>query len=150
MLEYYYHVQQHIYEFIDKLTQCWQLNNHAQYLFKDDLSTEQFILFPHRSYLRSIDSFVVTNDSTSILDLSSRKQSFNNESIGINNSSVSLLGTTTISTNKSNLARLGILLAEKQAACNNNNNVYNYDGSTFTFIDGIEDEADSNIGLFKQ
>ncbi|CAF3540935.1 unnamed protein product [Rotaria sp. Silwood1] len=124
MLEYYYRVPQQIYELIDKLTQCWQLNNHAQYLFKDDLSTEQFILFPHGSEV-------------------------NNESIGINNSSVSLLATTTISTNKSNLARLGILLAGKQAACNNNN-VNNYDGSTFTLIDSTEDEADSNIGLFKQ
>ncbi|CAF1061565.1 unnamed protein product [Rotaria sordida] len=166
MLEYYYHVQQQIYELIDKLTQCWQLNNHTQYLFKDDLSTEQFILFPHGLYLRSTDSLVVTNDSTSTLDLSSRKQSHssliiirkrnnlsetevNNESIGINNSSVSLLATTTISTNKSNLARLGILLAGKQAACNNNN-ANNYDGSTFTLIDSTEDEADSNISLFKQ
>jgi hypothetical protein len=48
---------------------------------------------------------------------------------------------------KSTLARTAILLAAKRAACNNTNN---YDGSTFTLIDGAEDEADSNAGLFKQ
>ena len=30
------------------------------------------------------------------------------------------------------------------------NNTNNYDGSTFTLIDGAEDEADSSAGLFKQ
>jgi hypothetical protein len=56
--------------------------------------------------------------------------------------------TSTVPTNnKSTLARTAILLAAKRAACNNTNN---YDGSTFTLIDGIEDEADSSAGLFKQ
>jgi hypothetical protein len=56
----------------------------------------------------------------------------------------------TLSTNnKSNLARTAILLAAKRAACHSNN-TNNYDGSTFTLTDGIEDEADSNAGLFKQ
>ncbi|CAF1234485.1 unnamed protein product [Rotaria sp. Silwood1] len=133
MLEYYYRVPQQIYELIDKLTQCWHLNNHAQYVNSE----------------HSIQP--LTDSSLNIIRKQNNlsKSEVNNESIGINNSSVSLLATTTISTNKSNLARLGILLAGKQAACNNNN-VNNYDGSTFTLIDSTEDEADSNIGLFKQ
>ncbi|CAF2374979.1 unnamed protein product [Rotaria sp. Silwood2] len=173
-----------IYDFIDKLTQYWQLNNHAQTLFKDDLSTEQFILYPHGSYLTSTDSPLITTDTTSILDLSSQKQlrsrsdsehsvepstdsslnlirkrnnlsesEVNNELIGVNNSSISppaTTTTTTASTNKSNLARTAILLAAKRAASYNNNNANNYDGSTFTVIDGTEDEADSSAGLFKQ
>ncbi|CAF0889864.1 unnamed protein product [Rotaria sp. Silwood1] len=172
-----------IYDFIDKLTQYWQLNNHAQSLLKDDLSIEQFILYPHGLYLTATDSLLTTNDTTSILDLSSRKQSrsrsdseqsiepstdsslnlirkrnnlseseINNESIGVNNSSVSPPAATTTNTNKSNLARTAILLAAKRAACNNNTNTNanNCDGSTFTVIDGTEDEADSNAGLFKQ
>lgn len=54
---------------------------------------------------------------------------------------------TAITNNKSTLARTAILLAAKRAAGNNTNN---YDGSTFTLIDGAEDEADSSGGLFKQ
>jgi hypothetical protein len=54
---------------------------------------------------------------------------------------------TAIANNKSTLARTAILLAAKRAAGNNTNN---YDGSTFTLIDGAEDEADSSGGLFKQ
>ena len=51
--------------------------------------------------------------------------------------------------NKSNLARTAILLAAKRAAhYNNSSNAY--DGSTFTLIDGTEDEADSSAGIFKQ
>ncbi|CAF5163787.1 unnamed protein product, partial [Rotaria magnacalcarata] len=81
----------------------------------------------------------------------------NNESIGINNPSVSppaaaavaiTTTTTASSTNKSNLARTAILLAAKRAACNNNTN--NYDASTFTLVDCTEDEADSNAGVFRQ
>ncbi|CAM4816236.1 unnamed protein product [Rotaria magnacalcarata] len=178
-----------IYELIDKLTQYWQLNNHAQSLLKDDLSAEQLILYPHGSHLASTDPLVVTNESASVLELSSRKQprsrsdseqsvepytdsslnlirkrnhlsesEANNESIGINNPSVSppaaaaavaiTTTTTASSTNKSNLARTAILLAAKRAACNNNTN--NYDASTFTLVDCTEDEADSNAGVFRQ
>lgn len=84
-----------------------------------------------------------------------------NESTGIPTSSLSAPSTpaplppstsaatsTATTNNKSNLARTAILLAAKRAACNNNTN--NYDGSTFTLTDGIEDEADSSAGLFKQ
>ncbi|CAF3379141.1 unnamed protein product [Rotaria sp. Silwood1] len=65
-----------LYELIDRLTQYWQLNNHAQSLFKDDLSMEQLILYPHGSHLSSssIDSTLVSNDSIPILDLSSSKK----------------------------------------------------------------------------
>jgi hypothetical protein len=69
----------------------------------------------------------------------------NNESTGVNNSSIS---PPTTNSNKSNLARTAILSAAKRAACNNNTN--NYDGSVFTLIDGAEDEADSSASLFKQ
>ncbi|UJR35597.1 hypothetical protein I4U23_028348 [Adineta vaga] len=198
-----------INELIDKLTQYWQLNNHAQSLFKDDLCLEQLILYPHGSHLTLTDFPVVSNDSTSILDLSSlRKQSIINsdkpsrsrsdsehsaeplidhpltlqttisrkrnnlsESEIPNESTnlpISLISpssapatpipqppssssssSTLATNNKSNLARTAILLAAKRAACNNNL-PNNYDGSTFTLIDGIEDEADSNAGLFKQ
>jgi hypothetical protein len=55
---------------------------------------------------------------------------------------------TVITNNKSNLTRTAILLAAKRAACHNN--TINYDGSTFTLIDSIEDETDNNAGLFKQ
>ncbi len=141
--------------------------------------TEQFILYPHGSYLVSSDPPpLITNDLTSILDLSSRKQSrsrsdsehsteplidpsasssrkrnnlseseVNNETIGGNHSSISPPATTSNS-NKSNLARTAILSAAKRAACNNNSN--NHDGSAFTLIDGVEDEADSSAGLLKQ
>ncbi|CAF0992985.1 unnamed protein product [Adineta steineri] len=161
-----------IYELIDKLTQYWQLNNHAHcvnQLFKDDSSSEQFILYPHGSYLISIDSPLLPND---IIDLSARKQarsrsdsehstepyidsslniirkkanlSENDESTGgIHNSSISPV----TNSNKSNLARTAILSAAKRAACNNMNNC---DGTAFTLIDGTEDEADSSAGLFKQ
>lgn len=50
---------------------------------------------------------------------------------------------------KLNLARTAILLAAKRAA-HHNNPSNTYDGSTFTLIDGTEDEADSSAGLFKQ
>ncbi|CAF4136831.1 unnamed protein product [Adineta steineri] len=161
-----------IYELIDKLTQYWQLNNHAQcvnQLFKDDSSSEQFILYPHGSYLTSIDSPLLPND---IIDLSARKQarsrsdsehstepyidsslniirkkanlSENDESTGgIHNSSISPV----TNSNKSNLARTAILSAAKRAACNHMNNC---DGTAFTLIDGTEDEADSSASLFKQ
>ena len=139
---------------------------------------EQFILYPQGSYLISNDPPLMTIDSTSILDLSSQKQprsrsdsehstepltdpslnstrkrnnlsesETNNESTGANNSSVSPPATTA-STNKSTLARTAILSAAKRAACNNN--TINNDGSTFTLIDGAEDEADSSASLFKQ
>ncbi|CAF2380202.1 unnamed protein product [Rotaria sp. Silwood2] len=193
-----------LHELIDRLTQYWQLNNHAQSLFKDDLCMEQLILYPHGSYLSSssIDPSLVSNDSTPILDLSSsRKQIItnidkqsrsrsdselsteplsdpssisqsnlilkrnnlsenepSNESIGISSSSISpsstpiplsLSSTSAVTTsNKSNLARTAMLLAAKRAASNNHTN--NYDASTFTLIDSIEDEADSNSTLFKQ
>ena len=144
---------------------------------KDDLSSEQFTLYPHGSYLASIDSSVVANDPIPIIDVSSRKQSrslsdseqstepladsglnltrkrnnlsesdINNESTGINNSSISPPSSTT-NTNKSNLARTAILLAAKRAA---DGNTSNNSRSTFTLIDGTQDEADSNGGLFKQ
>ncbi|CAF4413368.1 unnamed protein product [Rotaria socialis] len=70
-----------LYELIDRLTQYWQLNNHAQSLFKDDLSMEQLFLYPHGSYLSSsfIDLPSVSTDSNPVLDLaSSRKQSIAN------------------------------------------------------------------------
>ncbi|CAF0946078.1 unnamed protein product [Adineta steineri] len=64
-----------ISELIDKLTQYWQLNNHAQALCKDDLSMEQLVLYPHGSYLSSsTDSPTTTTDSTSLLDLSSSRK----------------------------------------------------------------------------
>ncbi|CAF0866233.1 unnamed protein product [Adineta steineri] len=64
-----------ISELIDKLTQYWQLNNHAQSLCKDDLSMEQLVLYPHGSYLSSsTDSPTTTTDSTSLLDLSSSRK----------------------------------------------------------------------------
>ncbi|CAF1109270.1 unnamed protein product [Adineta ricciae] len=196
-----------INELIDKLTQYWQLNTHAQSLVKEDLSLEQLILYPHGSHLISTDSPVVTNDSTSQLDLSSaRKQSITNsdkqsrsrsdsehsaepliehsltlqttarkrnnlseseipnESTIVPTSSISPSSapatpipqpppTSTSSSlsanNKSNLARTAILLAAKRAA-HHNNPSNAYDGSTFTLIDGTEDEADSSAGLFKQ
>ena len=53
---------------------------------------------------------------------------------------------TPIVNNKSTLARTAILLAAKRVACNN---LSTYDGSTFTLIDGAEDESDSSAGLFK-
>lgn len=64
-------------------------------------------------------------------------------------SSSSTSVSTATTNNKSNLARTAILLAAKRAA-GNNNNTNNYDTSTFTLTDSIEDEADSNAGLFKQ
>ncbi|CAF0720324.1 unnamed protein product [Rotaria sordida] len=183
-----------LYELIDRLTQYWQLNNHAQSLFKDDLSMEQLILYPHGSYLSSssIDPPLISNDSIPILDLSSKKQLItnidkqlrsrsdselsaepltdpslmsqsnlilkrnnlsenepSNESISISTSSISPSSTSTVTTsNKTNLARTAILLAAKRAASNNHTN--NYDTSTFTLIDGTEDEADSSSTLFKQ
>ncbi len=121
---------------------------------------------------------MITNDSTSILDLSSRKQSRsrsdsehsteplidpssssnrrrNNLSESeVNNDAIGIVHSsisppaTTANTNKSNLARTAILSAAKRAACNNNPN--NHDGSAFTLIDGAEDEADSSAGLLKQ
>lgn len=150
---------------------------------KDESSIEQFVLYPHGSYLASTDSLLTTNESTSIVDLSLRKQprsrsdsehsvepavdsslnstrkrnnlsesELNNEATPTNSSSISPPATTA-SSNKSNLARTAILLAAKRAACNNNNtngNANNYDGFTFNIIDGTEDEADSNAGVFKQ
>jgi hypothetical protein len=139
---------------------------------------EQFILYPHGSYLTSNDLPLITNDLASILDLSSRKQSRsrsdsehstepltdlssnstrkrNNLSESETNneptgaiSNSSISPPATTSTNKSNLARTAILLAAKRAASNNSTN--NNDGTAFTLIDGTEDEADSNANLFKQ
>ena len=83
-----------ISELIEKLTQYWQLNPHAQsvgfslktnsiqerrissfQLLRDDLSMEQFILYLHGSHLASTDPPSAVNDPiSSITDLSARKQ----------------------------------------------------------------------------
>jgi hypothetical protein len=136
---------------------------------------EQFILYPHGSYLTS-NELPLTNDLASIVDLSSRKQprsrsdsehstepladpssnstrkrnnlsesETNNEPVAINNNNSAISPPATTSNNKSTLARTAILLAAKRAASNNTNN-----NDAFTLIDGAEDEADSNTNLFKQ
>lgn len=83
-----------ISELIEKLTQYWQLNPHAQsvnffknnddefdrrgnslfQLLRDDLSMEQLILYLHGSHLASTDPPSAINEPTSITDLSARKQ----------------------------------------------------------------------------
>lgn len=83
-----------IFELIDKLTHYWQLTSHAQtvneklifslmisiqfffQLFKDDVSQEQMILYPHLSYLSSSTTNTVdlSSISTDIVDSSSKKQ----------------------------------------------------------------------------
>ncbi|CAF1174340.1 unnamed protein product [Adineta ricciae] len=146
-----------LHELIDKLTQYWQLHNHAQCLFKDELSSEQLVLYPHGSYLTSMESTVNNNESARsrsdseqssepLTDTSSsgiRKRNNVSETDGSNDSA-------TISppaaSNKPNLARTAMLSAAKRAICNTNN----YDSSGFTLVDGVEDEADTSAGLFKQ
>ena len=140
---------------------------------------EQFILHLHGSHLASTDLPVVGNDPTSSTDPSARKQArsrsdsehsiepstdpsssnltrkrnhlseseVNNEPIGTNHSLISPPATTS-NINKSNLARTAMLSAAKRAASNNYSN--NHDGSAFTLMDGIEDEADSSTALLKQ
>lgn len=139
---------------------------------------EQFILHLHGSHLASTDPPLTGNDPSA--DLSTRKlarsrsdsehsieplidpssasnltrkrnhlseSEVNNEPIGTNHSLISPPATTS-NANKSNLARTAMLSAAKRAASNNYSN--NHDGSAFTLIDGIEDEADSSTALLKQ
>ncbi|UJR10374.1 hypothetical protein I4U23_014579 [Adineta vaga] len=157
-----------LHEFMDKLTQYWQLHNHALCLLKDDLSFEQLTLYPHGSYSTSIDSTIVNNDSP---DLCSQKQTRSrsdsehsieplvdsslNPTRKRNNLSENDGPNESISppatSNKTNLARTAILSAAKRAVSNSNtNNNTNYDGVGFTLIDSAEDEPDSSAGLFKQ
>ena len=64
------------------------------------------------------------------------------------NQSISPPSTSTTNLNKSNLARTAMLSAAKRAA--SGQNPLNYDGTPFTLLDCIEDEADSSASLLRQ
>ena len=130
------------------------------------------ILYPPGSYLTSIDSTLPTNELSELgvgkkarprsdseqsiepmMDSSwntTRKRSHPSEADGncdstvANQSSISPPAAA-VSANKATLARAAMLSAAKRVVWNPS-----HDGTGFTLVDGVDDEADSSVGVFKQ